>query len=70
MSSKTEFNCDFCGDHIISGGTTPSKTGWCLDNTDLQKVKWSTNLHRKLNGVHICECCIEAVVRETGIPCG
>ena len=66
MSSKTEFRCDHCGNHLISGGTNPEKVGWCLDISNLSEVQWTTNLYAKMNGPHICEDCIYALSKHVG----
>jgi ribosomal protein L37AE/L43A len=66
MSSKTEFVCDHCGNHLISGGTNPEKVGWCLNTSTLTDVKWTTDLYKKLEGPHICEDCIYTISKHIG----
>jgi len=63
MSSKTEFKCDFCGNHLVAKGTNPDKVGWCLSTDTVNKIEFTNNLHRKLNGPHICEDCVEHLAK-------
>lgn len=65
MSSKTKFKCDFCGGIIVQAAKSGCR-GYCADrktSNDTTYVKWDLDPWTSVHGPHICEMCVQSLVK-------
>ena len=67
MSSETKFTCNFCREEIVPTEHSEGLQGWCVEKgIDTRDANY--NLHWKINGPHICNKCVQAILDNEASP--